>query len=111
MTNLFQVLFSGTVLGLIYIIIALGYQATYSTSKTLNFGQGESVALGGLLSFTLVPYVTFWGALPMVAIGGALLGFITYFVAVAPAFKRDSKSGWVLGTFALGPLLLKNLFE
>ncbi|HAT29392.1 MAG TPA: branched-chain amino acid ABC transporter permease [Janthinobacterium sp.] len=111
MSNFFQVVFSGMVLGLIYSVIALGYQATYSTSKTLNFGQGEAVALGGLLAFTLVPHVTFWGAIPLVAVAGAALGLFTYFAAVAPAIKRGSESGWILGTIALGPLVLKNVFE
>jgi branched-chain amino acid transport system permease protein len=111
MSNFFQVVFSGMVLGLIYSVIALGYQSTYSTSKTLNFGQGEAVALGGLLAFTLVPHVTFWGAIPLVALAGAALGVFTYYAAVAPALKRGSESGWILGTIALGPLVLKNVFE
>lgn len=111
MSNFFQVVFSGMVLGLIYSVIALGYQATYSTSKTLNFGQGEAVALGGLLAYTLVPQITFWGAIPVIAGAGALLGLFTYHAAVAPALKRGSESGWILGTIALGPLVLKNVFE
>jgi branched-chain amino acid transport system permease protein len=111
MQNLFQVLCSGLVMGLIYSVIALGYQATYSTSKTLNFGQGEAVALGGLLAFTLVPRITFWGAIPCIALAGILIGLFTYRAAVAPALKRGSESGWILGTIALGPLVLKNVFE
>lgn len=111
MSNFFQVVFSGMVLGLIYSVIALGYQSTYSTSKTLNFGQGEAVALGGLLAFTLAPMMTFWGALPVVTAAGAALGLFTYHAAVAPALKRGSESGWILGTIALGPLVLKNAFE
>ncbi|PWF48460.1 branched-chain amino acid ABC transporter permease [Massilia glaciei] len=111
MSNFFQVVFAGMVLGLIYSVIALGYQATYSTSKTLNFGQGEAVALGGLLGFTLAPLITFWGALPVVALAGAGLGLFTYYAAVAPAIRRGSESGWILGTIALGPLVLKNAFE
>ena len=111
MANFLQVIVSGLIMGLIYSVIALGYQSTYSTSKTLNFGQGEAVALGGLLAFTLVPHLSYWGAIPCVALGGATLGLLTYFSAVAPALKRGSESGWVLGTIALGPLVLKNLFE
>lgn len=111
MSNFLQVVFSGMVLGLIYSVIALGYQATYSTSKTLNFGQGEAVAFGGLLTYTLAPHVGYWGAIPLVAAAGAALGLITYHTAVAPALKRGSESGWILGTIALGPLVLKNVFE
>jgi branched-chain amino acid transport system permease protein len=111
MENFLQVVVSGLVMGLIYSVIALGFQATYSTSKTLNFGQGEAVALGGLLAYTLVPRVSYWGAIPFIALAGALLGLATYYTAVAPALKRNSESGWVLGTIALGPLVLKNVFE
>lgn len=111
MSNFLQVVFSGMVLGLIYSVIALGYQSTYSTSKTLNFGQGEIVAFGGLLAFSLTPHISFWGALPVIAVAGAALGLFTYHAAVAPALKRGSESGWILGTIALGPLVLKNVFE
>lgn len=93
MSNFFQVVFSGMVLGSIYSVIALGYQATYSTSKTLNFGQGEAVALGGLLAYSLVPPLSFWGAPPVVALAGAAIGLLTYHTAVAPALKRGSESG------------------
>ena len=46
MEILLQLLFSGVALGMIYAVIAFGYQLTFATSGTLNFGQGEALMLG-----------------------------------------------------------------
>ncbi len=34
---------SGALMGLVYALIAYGFQLTYATSKSINFGQGELV--------------------------------------------------------------------
>ena len=39
---------------MIYGVIAFGYQLTFATSKTLNFGQGEALMLGSLVGLTAV---------------------------------------------------------
>ena len=54
MDILLQLLMSGVALGMIYAVIAFGYQSTFATSGTLNFGQGEALMLGAMvgLSFT-----------------------------------------------------------
>lgn len=41
METVLQILFSGCAVGMIYAVIAFGYQLTFATSQTLNFGQGE----------------------------------------------------------------------
>ena len=38
-----QLVVSGALMGLVYSLIAYGFQLTYATSKSLNFGQGELV--------------------------------------------------------------------
>ena len=43
MDILLQLVFSGIALGMIYAVIAFGYQLTFATSGTLNFGQGEAL--------------------------------------------------------------------
>ena len=44
-----------------YALIAYGFQLTYATSKSLNFGQGELVMVSSFVSLTLLntglPYV------------------------------------------------------
>ena len=42
MEILVQLIFSGIAIGMIYAVIAFGYQLTFATSGTLNFGQGEA---------------------------------------------------------------------
>ena len=51
-----QLIVSGISVGMIYGVIAFGYQLTFSTSKTLNFGQGEALMLGALVGLSTVTY-------------------------------------------------------
>ena len=48
MDILLQLVFSGIALGMIYAVVAFGYQLTFATSGTLNFGQGEALMLDTL---------------------------------------------------------------
>ena len=52
MQILAQLIVSGIAVGMIYGVIAFGYQLTFATSKTLNFGQGEALMLGALVGLT-----------------------------------------------------------
>ncbi|CAI8906555.1 branched-chain amino acid ABC transporter permease [Pseudomonas iranensis] len=107
---LLQVLLSGVSVGMIYAVIAFGYQLTFSTSSTLNFGQGEALALGALVGLTIVPYVGYWAAIPLVMLFGAAQGVFVERVAVRPALKIKSEFGWILATIALA-IIFKNVAE
>lgn len=50
MINLLQALLSGLALGGIYALVALGFSITHTTTKTLNFGQGEFLVAGSLVA-------------------------------------------------------------
>lgn len=108
--DLLQILWSGTVMGLIYALIAYGYQITFTASRSLNFGQGEALMLGGLLAFTLVPHTTWWGAIPVIVLIGLVQGVVVERLGVAAALQRNSESGWIMGTLALG-IIFKSLAE
>jgi branched-chain amino acid transport system permease protein len=95
---------------MIYAVIAFGYQLTFSTSSTLNFGQGEALALGALVGLTIVPYVGYWAAIPLVMLFGAAQGALVERVAVRPALKIKSEFGWILATIALA-IIFKNVAE
>jgi len=56
MDILAQLIVSGATVGMIYGVIAFGYQLTFSTSKTLNFGQGEALTLGALIAEVTTQY-------------------------------------------------------
>jgi len=111
MQILIQLVLSGITLGMIYAVVAFGYQLTFATSDTLNFGQGEALMLGALVGLTLVGLgVNYWLMLPIVCIFGALQGVLVERVGVRPAIKIKSEFGWIMSTIALG-IIFKNVAE
>jgi branched-chain amino acid transport system permease protein len=110
MQVLAQLLVSGIAVGMIYGVIAFGYQLTFATSKTLNFGQGEALMLGALVGLTLVGYTGFWLMLPLVLVFGLMQGAVVEWLAVRQAIKTKTDSGWIMATIALG-IIFKNLAE
>lgn len=105
-----QLILSGIAVGMIYAVIAFGYQLTFATSKTLNFGQGEALAVGALIGLTVASFTGYWLMLPIVMVAGLLQGVIVERLAVRPAIKSKSESGWIMATIALG-LIFRNLAE
>jgi len=107
---LLQMLFSGIAVGMIYAVIAFGYQLTFATSGTLNFGQGEALAIGALVGLTVVLNgVSYWFMIPVAVLVGALYGVGVERLGVRPALKIKSE-GWIMATIALG-IILKNVAE
>lgn len=110
MQILAQLLVSGVAVGMIYGVIAFGYQLTFATSKTLNFGQGEALMLGALVGLTVAGFVGYWVMLPIVLAFGLLQGAVVERLGVRQAIKSKSESGWIMATIALG-IIFKNLAE
>jgi branched-chain amino acid transport system permease protein len=116
MQILLQLVFSGIALGMIYAVIAFGYQLTFATSGTLNFGQGEALMLGALVGLSLVgnitggPYLNYWMMIPIVLLFGALQGMVVEVIAIRPAIKIKSEFGWIMSTIALS-IIFKNVAE
>src|SRR5204862_8058260 len=98
-----QLLFSGLALGSMYSLVALGYNITYATSRTVNFSQGQSVMVGAVVAYALHVGAgwPFWAALPVTLIALALLGVVVERVALRP-FLRARSIAWLLATIALG---------
>jgi branched-chain amino acid transport system permease protein len=111
-----QLIYSGIALGMIYGVIAFGYQLTFATSGTLNFGQGESLMLGALVGLSLVgnihggPYMNYWLMIPIVIVFGAMQGAFVEWIGVRPAIKIKSEFGWIMSTIALA-IIFKNVAE
>ncbi|MBC7415698.1 MAG: branched-chain amino acid ABC transporter permease [Herminiimonas sp.] len=116
MEILLQLAFSGIALGMIYAVIAFGYQLTFATSGTLNFGQGEALMLGALVGLSLVsnihggPYLNYWLMIPVVMLFGGLQGAFVEWIGVRPALKIKSEFGWIMSTIALA-IIFKNVAE
>ncbi len=110
MQILAQLIVSGIAVGMIYGVIAFGYQLTFATSKTLNFGQGEALMLGSLVGLTAVAYVGYWAMLPIVLVFGLMQGAVVERLGVRRAIETRSEAGWIMATIALG-IIFKNLAE
>jgi len=112
MQILLQLIYSGIALGMIYAVIAFGYQLTFATSDTLNFGQGDALMLGALVGLTLVDVmqIDYWLALPIVGVFGLIQGAFVERIGVRPAIKIKSEFGWIMSTIALG-IIFKNVAE
>jgi branched-chain amino acid transport system permease protein len=95
---------------MIYGVIAFGYQLTFATSRTLNFGQGEALMLGSLVGWTLVAYTGYLIMLPIVLAFGMLQGAVVERLGVRQAIRTKSESGWIMATIALG-IIFRNLAE
>ncbi len=116
MEYLLQLLYSGIALGMIYAVIAFGYQLTFATSGTLNFGQGEALMLGALVGLSVVgsihggPYLNYWLMIPVVIIFGGIQGAVVERLGVRPALRIKSEFGWIMSTIALA-IIFKNVAE
>jgi len=110
MEILAQLIVSGIALGMIYALIAFGYQLTFATSSTLNFGQGEALMLGALVGLTLVGHMSYWLMIPLVLVFGALQGVFVERVGVLPTLKTKSEFGWIMTTISLA-IIFKNVAE
>lgn len=99
-----QMVVSGALMGLVYALIAYGFQLTYATSKSINFGQGELVMLSAFFSLTLLNIGVPYGLMvPGGLLFGAALGLFVERAGVRLALQQKSE-GWILLTIILGLL-------
>jgi branched-chain amino acid transport system permease protein len=97
-----QLAVSGALMGLVYALIAYGFQLTYATSKSINFGQGELVMVSAFFSLTLTNLgLPYWLMVPGGLLFGALLGLFVERAAVRLALEQNSE-GWILLTIIIG---------
>jgi branched-chain amino acid transport system permease protein len=121
MNALFQALASGFALGAIYGLVALGFNITYATTRTFNFGQGEFLALGSLVGVTALLFVAgkphignllpdevtvlgYGSAAVLTIVGLGLVGVALYFGAVKP-FLRQPGLNWVMSTIGFSIII------
>ncbi len=99
-----QMVVSGALMGLVYALIAYGFQLTYATSKSINFGQGELVMVSAFICLSLtnlgLPYPVM---VPLGLFCGSLLGLFVERSGVRLALEQKSE-GWILLTIIIGLL-------
>ena len=97
-----QLLVSGALMGLVYALVAYGFQLTYATSKSINFGQGELVMLSAFFSLTLTNLgLPYYLMIPGGLLFGVVAGLFVERAGVRLALEQKSE-GWILMTIILG---------
>lgn len=121
MTAFLQALASGLALGAIYGLIALGFNITYATTRTFNFGQGAFLVPGSLVGVSLVllsvgkphfgnlaPAEMTMTAYLLATLASTLIvgliGIALYYCAIKP-FVGVAGLNWVLSTIGFGIIL------
>ena len=117
----FQLVISGLVIGIIYILMALGITFIYSVMKMINWAMGEFFMIGSYLQWFLMGgKAMWWGGVPIVNVPWFvgvplvilivfLLGNFIFFGILRQMFKVENKSEY--GTIVtLGmSVLLQNI--
>ena len=85
-----QIVFNGIVRGMVYGLVAIGIVLVFRASGVINFAQGQFGALGA--SIMAVLFVnngwSFWAALPIALVTGAVLGGLTELLVVRRLFTQ-----------------------
>ncbi len=112
MQILAQLIVSGIAVGMIYGVIAFGYQLTFATSKTLNFGQGEALMLGSLVGLhaSSAYHRLLARCCRSCSPSACCRARWSSGWACARRSRPNPKSGWIMATIALG-IIFRNLAE
>ena len=119
--SILQAVFSGLALGSIYALVAVGFNITFNTTKTLNFGQGEFLVAGAFVAVSvilllagknitdsLVPadvtLLRYVGSLVATMAVLGVLGVVLYYAAVRPFVGRVGMA-WVMSTIGFGIII------
>ena len=107
-----QLLLSGLAQGMIYALLAFGYNVTFATSRTFNFALGSYLMFGGVLGvvFYMNRAWPFAAVIAAVIAAGLVGGAILERVAIRPSLKTRSAYNWILATLAIG-IVLRNAVE
>ena len=78
MIDFLNYLINGTLTGLLYALIAMGFVVIYRASKVFNFAQGELVVFGGYMVWWTVIQMgmPLWIGLPVAFVSAAIFGLM-----------------------------------
>ena len=104
-----QLVLVGLATGAIYALIALGYSVIFSTTRILNFAQGEFLMIGALLGFSLYASL----GLPLIVAVGvvlaamAVVGLVSERLIMLPVERSRSRYAWIIATLGVS-IVLRN---
>lgn len=108
MERLFADVLAGLGAGGIYVLLALGFNVTFATTRVLNFAHGEFLMLGTTVGFFFLAYFG-WPVLPALALTilvAAVIGGLEERFAVRPATSKGlGATGWIISTLGVSILL------
>ena len=93
-------IFNGVILGLFYVLMALGVALILNLSNVINFAHGNFLALGGYFAFVLGPIIGYWPALLVAPFAVAIIGLILERTMIRRVYARDPVYSLLL-TFGL----------
>lgn len=102
---------SGLAMGALWGLIAVALVLTWTATRTLNFAQGEFVALGALISASFLgsvslPVTASWAVLvPLLAVLGGGAGALLY-VGVIDRIDSSHAGRWMVATVAISMILI-----
>jgi branched-chain amino acid transport system permease protein len=92
--------FNGLIIGLFYVLMALGLAMILNLSGVINFAHGNFLALGGYFAYVLIPYTGFWVALLVSPVAVGVIGLILERFMIRRVYSRDPVYSLLL-TFGL----------
>jgi branched-chain amino acid transport system permease protein len=90
MSEIVQILSRGLGIGSVYALIALGFVIIYKSTRVISFAQPAFMLAGAVLVTYLVEVVGFFAAVPLAALGTAVLALGVERVAVRPMVGRPA---------------------
>src|SRR5271155_3587688 len=100
---------NGLIIGVFYVLMALGLSLILNLSNVINFAHGGFLVIGGYIAYSVTPYVGFWGALLIAPPLTALIGLVVERVLIRPLYGRDPLYSLLL-TFGLAFITGYRLF-
>src|SRR5579862_1030651 len=86
---------AGTVAGMTFALVALGMVMVFTATYTINLAHGELITLGmfGAYLGEVKLHLSFWVALLLMPLAGAVIGLVMEAVAYKPFIHRGSAGG------------------
>lgn len=104
MEALLAQLINGLVLGILYVMLAVGLSLIFGMVGLINFAHGVLFTLGAYLAYTLYSMLGFWPAVAASALLSALFGMAVEYTLLRRLYDRDPLDGFLM-TFALALML------
>jgi branched-chain amino acid transport system permease protein len=102
--------FTGLVLGGLFVLLAIGLSLIFGLMTVVNFSHGALYMLGAYLGYTLIRYlgISFWAALVLAPILVGILGLVIERFLIRPLYGRSLDDPLLL-TFGLSLVLIETV--